>query len=58
MRLFIVCLLLSSCGAGLNHPNKPNTVRVLAPDRVGISFKFDEEDDFRGYNFIIGWNLD
>jgi hypothetical protein len=45
-------------GCGLNHPSNPAAVQAMAPDKLAIGIKWDEEMDQNGYSAALSWDLD
>ena len=56
--LACIILALNSCGLGLNQDDKPEYIQHAAPDKLGLNFKFDEGDEFQGYNVGLSWDID
>lgn len=56
LHLILLCFFLSSCG--LNDDHTLEAIRLLAPDKLGINWRFDEENQYRGWSGGFSWDLD
>lgn len=56
--VFLIALMTTGCGLGLNDERNPVIIRAIAPDKFAFSTKFDEDNTYQGYNLGISWNID
>lgn len=61
IKVLLASLLLittTSCGLGLNDETNPEFIRAMAPDKFGLSTRFDDDYKHQGYNLGLTWDID